>query len=176
MRIKRGNFLTFIFSLLPGAGHMYIGFMKMGISFMSMFFFIIFISTWLHIGPLLFFLPLIWFYSFFDCMNKQYLPDEEFSLLEDNYLFSFDKLMTLDKDLFKRRRLFVGILLLLLGIYLIWINIMRILVSYIPNALYNVINNLTAIAPQIIVGISIIIVGIKLIAGKKRESDSDDNA
>lgn len=50
--------------MLPGAGHMYMGFMNMGVSFMSVFFFVIFLSTWLDIGPLLFILPLIWFYSF----------------------------------------------------------------------------------------------------------------
>ncbi len=37
---KKSKFLTFVFSMLPGAGHMYMGFMNMGVSFMSAFFFI----------------------------------------------------------------------------------------------------------------------------------------
>ena len=173
MRMKKGKILTFIFSLLPGAGHMYMGFMKMGISFMSAFFFIIFISSWLDIGPLLFVLPLIWFYSFFDCINKRYSPDEEFLNLEDNYLFSLDKLLKFDQSVFKKQRLFIGIVCLFLGLYLIWYNVMNTLWGRIPNEVYEMLSNVTRIAPQIIIGIAIVIAGIKLIKGKKREMDRD---
>lgn len=34
---KKNAILTFIFSMLPGAGEMYMGFMKQGVSLMSMF-------------------------------------------------------------------------------------------------------------------------------------------
>ena len=47
---KKGSFLTFCFSMLPGAGEMYLGFMKRGASLMTLFFFIIFSSTWLQLG------------------------------------------------------------------------------------------------------------------------------
>lgn len=173
MKKKKSKFLTFIFSLLPGAGHMYMGFMKTGISFMAMFFFLIFLSSWLDIGPLLFILPLIWFYSFFDCINKAETNDDEFTLLEDNYLFSMDKLVSIDKDIFKKRRLFLGILLLLLGIYLAWNNVMNILSRYITAETYNIIRNITRITPQLIIGIAIIILGVKLIIGKKKECDNN---
>lgn len=56
---RKSRFLTFVFSMLPGAGHMYMGFMKIGVSFMSVFFFLIFLSSWLNIGPLLYIAPLI---------------------------------------------------------------------------------------------------------------------
>lgn len=174
MKKEKSKFLTFGFSLLPGAGHMYMGFMKMGLSLMAAFFFLIFISSWLNIGPLLFLLPLIWFYSFFDCINKRYSTDQEFLLLEDNYLFSLDELVKIDKGIFKKHRLFTGILLLLLGIYLIWNNIIQSLWRYMPNAVYNAINDVTRVAPQIIIGVAIIAVGAKLIIGKKRERDTDD--
>lgn len=174
MRTKKSNFSTLFFSLLPGAGHMYMGFMKMGISFMSAFFFTIFFSSWLNIGPILFIVPLIWFYSFFDCINKQHLSDEEFSLIEDNYLFSFDKFIKVDKNIFKKRRLFVGVILLFFGLYLIWNNIIDSLNGYISNEVYIAISNFTRIVPQIVVGAAIIIVGIKLIIGKKKENDMND--
>lgn len=175
MKTKKSKFATIIFSFLPGAGHMFMGFMKMGISFMSAFFFIIFLSTWLKIGPLLFILPLIWFYSFFDCINKRYMPDEEFQKLEDKYLFSIDSFTKFDKDMFKKRRLVIGILVILLGIYLIWNNVSSTLSQYINDSkIFDIINNLAQIAPQIIIGVIIIIVGIKLIAGKKREDKMND--
>lgn len=174
MKMKKGNFLTIFFSFLPGAGHMYMGLMKMGLSIMSAFFFVIFLSTWLHIGPLLFVLPLIWFYSFFDCINRQSLSQEEFSLMEDNYMFSVDKLFNWDKNLFKRRRLFFGVLLVCMGIYLIWDNIRYVIEPYISVRAYEVISNFGRVAPQVIVAIAIIIIGVKLIMGKKRERYMND--
>jgi hypothetical protein len=174
MRTKKNKFLTFCFSMLPGAGHMYIGFMKMGLSLMAAFFFIIFLSSWLNIGPLVFILPLIWFYAFFDCMNKQYSTDEEFLLLEDNYLFSLDEMVKIDKGVFKKHRLFSGILLLLLGVYLIWTNIVHGLSRYLPSEVYDAIYSITRVAPQIILGVTIIAVGAKLISGKKKEFDTND--
>lgn len=171
---KKSRFLTFIFSMLPGAGHMYIGFMKTGLSLMAIFFFDIFLSSWLDIGPLLFVLPLIWFYSFFDCLNKVNSNEEQLMLLEDRYLFSFDKLLTLDKNVFKKRSVVAGILVLILGIYLIVNNIMSIIAPYIPNELYNIIYDLISKAPQMIIGIAIVAVGIKLILGKKREYENHD--
>lgn len=174
MKIRKDKFLTTFFSFLPGAGHMYMGFMKMGLSLMSAFFFIVFLSTWLNIGPLLYVVPLIWFYSFFDCINKQSLPEEEFLRLEDNYMFSLDEFFHWDENLFKKRRLFFGILLLLMGIYLIWNNIMYIIGPYIDRRIYDIISSFRGIIPQVIVSIAIIVVGIKLIVGKKKEGDMDD--
>ncbi|MBU3143748.1 hypothetical protein [Clostridium sp. CF012] len=174
MKKEKSKFLTFCFSMLPGAGHMYMGFMKMGLSLMAAFFFLIFLSSWLSIGPLLFVLPLIWFYSFFDCMNKRYSTDEEFLLLEDNYLFSLDELAKIDKGIFKKHSLVSGILLLLLGGYLIWNNIINSLSGHISGEVYGIIYNITRMAPQIIIGVVIIVVGAKLIIGKKRERDIND--
>lgn len=174
MKKEKSKFLTFGFSLLPGAGHMYMGFMKMGLSLMAAFFFLIFLSSWLSIGPLLFVLPLIWFYSFFDCMNKRYATDEEFLLLEDNYLFSLDELAKIDKGILKKHTLISGVLLVLLGCYLIWINIINSLTGYISDELYMAIHSITRLAPQIIIGVVIIAVGAKLITGKKRECDMND--
>ena len=153
---------------------MYMGFMKMGLSLMTMFFFIIFLSSFLSIGPILFVAPLIWFYSFFDCLNKRYATDEEFLLLEDKYLFSLDELVKVDKDILKKHALFSGILLVLLGGYLIFDNIINSLAGYIPGDVYNVIRNVTRMAPQIIIGVVIVVIGAKLIIGKKKERDMND--
>ncbi|MDR3595882.1 hypothetical protein [Clostridium sp.] len=170
---KKSKFLTLVFSMLPGAGHMYMGFMKIGVSFMSVFFFLIFLSSWLDIGQLLFIVPLIWFYSFFDCANRMSIEDDKLLLLEDKYLFSLDKLVKLDKDVFAKRRLATGVLLLFLGIYLVSGNIIRFLQPYISDRLYSTIHDLMRQAPQIIIGVAIVALGLKLIKGKKMESDMD---
>lgn len=174
MKRVKNKFLTFIFSLLPGAGHMYLGFMKMGLSLMAAFFFLIFLSSWLRIGSLLIFSPLIWFYSFFDCMNKCYSNEEEFLQIEDNYLFSIDKLVKMDKGIIKKHSLLSGIMLVFIGGYLILNNIIHSINGYISEALYNTIYEVMGIAPQLIIGIIIIIFGVKLIIGKKKECDLNE--
>lgn len=174
MKKKKSKFLTFWFSLLPGAGHMYMGFMKMGLSLMSVFFFLIFISSLLDIGSILFVMPLIWFYSFFDCINKRYSTDEEFLLSEDKYLFSLDELIKIDKNIFKKYRFVSGILLIIIGCYFIGNNILNRLNGYIPQELYTVIHDVSRNLPQLIVGGIIIVVGAKLIMGKKSECDKND--
>lgn len=61
--------ISLALSVVPGAGHMYLGYQKKGLIIMGSFFFSIFFMGWLGISLLLFLLPLIWFYSFFDAMH-----------------------------------------------------------------------------------------------------------
>lgn len=61
--------ITMALSIIPGAGHMYLGYQKKGLYIMGAFFFSIFFMGWLGISLLLFLLPLIWFYGFFDAMH-----------------------------------------------------------------------------------------------------------
>lgn len=175
MKMKRNKFLTFLFSLIPGAGHMFMGFMKIGISFMAAFTLVIFLASWLDISPLLFILPLLWFYSFFDCMNRRYSSDEEFAVLEDYYLFSIDKLLARGSQIFRIRRPMAGVLLLLLGIYLVWNNILLQIrrMGYFSDEVLETMRAITNMAPQLILGVVIIIIGIKLILGRKKERDSN---
>jgi len=61
--------ITLALSMIPGAGHMYLGYQKKGLVLMGGFFFTIFFMGWLNLSFLLFLLPLIWFYSFFDAFH-----------------------------------------------------------------------------------------------------------
>ncbi len=66
------GFWVFVFSMVPGAGHMYMGYMKLGLAFMTAFFGNIFLVDGVsHRFAFLF--PVIWFYSFFDAntLKKQ---------------------------------------------------------------------------------------------------------
>lgn len=56
-------------SIVPGVGHMYLGQMQKGLTFLATFLFGIFIMGFLNLIALLFLLPLIWFYSFFDAFH-----------------------------------------------------------------------------------------------------------
>ncbi|MDS0527445.1 hypothetical protein NNC19_17280 [Clostridium sp. SHJSY1] len=169
MTKKKSRFLTFICSLLPGAGHMYIGFMKTGVSFMAAFFFIIFLSSFLKINELIYIVPLIWFYSFFDCNNKANLNDEDRLVTEDKYLFSLEKLPKIDNKMSGKSGVTIGIILLLLGVYLVFNNIIEVLRPYMDWGFYSILRNLFRQVPQVIVGVVIVVIGIKLIQGKNKE-------
>lgn len=58
------------FSILPGAGHMYLGLQRQGIQIMALFFLTIFLNDWLHIGFFGIIVPIIWFYAMFDVREK----------------------------------------------------------------------------------------------------------
>ena len=77
--------ITMALSIIPGAGHMYLGYQKKGLLIMGAFMFSIFFMGWLRISFLLFLLPLIWFYSFLDALHtvegtKENVRDDELEL------------------------------------------------------------------------------------------------
>ena len=63
----KNGFLTFCFAFMPGAGQMYQGYMKRGLSLVSLFFGGCAL-VWLA-EPLMLLLPIVWMYSFFDTFN-----------------------------------------------------------------------------------------------------------
>jgi hypothetical protein len=169
---KRSKFWTIVFAFLPGAGHMYNGFMKLGVSFMGLFFGLWMVASVINIGPIAFLAPVIWFYAFFDCINKIFQDDDEFYTQEDHYLFNREQLEKMNIDIFRERNLLIGVILLVVGIYALWNNVvLHIISSYdlLPPAVYQAIVNFGDIVPQLVVGGLIVWAGIALIMGKKRE-------
>ncbi|WP_062352770.1 hypothetical protein [Bacillus kwashiorkori] len=67
---KKSKSVATILSLFPGAGHLYLGYQKRGIQLMALFLFSIYVLDFLRLGLFLFLIPIIWFYSFFDGMQK----------------------------------------------------------------------------------------------------------
>ena len=172
---KRNKFWTVAFSMLPGAGHMFNGFMKLGVSLMTLFFAIAFLSASLRLGPIMLLAPIIWFYAFFDCMNKRFLSDEEFYAQKDYYIFGDVQSGIFNLDMIKRRKLVIGYGLIGFGLYILWESLLRNLVYRmdIPEPIRQAILNLSDMVPQLVIGILIIWAGIALIRGKKRELNKE---
>ena len=91
MKKQKHGFWVFIFSLIPGAGEMYMGFKKQGISIMLLFWGAIALASITGLGWLAMFLPVIWFYSFFNVHNLKSLSEEEFYSIDDNYILHMDQ-------------------------------------------------------------------------------------
>lgn len=77
--MQNKKFWAFLFSLIPGAGHMYIGLQKKGIQIMVTFFLLMTLHDWINIPLFSIFLPVIWFYSIFDVrkiLNSGVIPED----------------------------------------------------------------------------------------------------
>ena len=165
MRRKKSKFLTFIFSLLPGAGEMYMGFMKMGVSLMAEFFGIIFLATVTEVSQLLLIDIILWFYAFFHVHSIAGASDEEFSRLEDKYLIPLYESNPGRQSKMMRR--FCSIVLIVQGAFMLWNMGIKMLGSilYLPGVEY---------VPKVLVAVGLILLGIVMIQGKKEALDQEE--
>lgn len=89
---RKSGFLTFCFACLPGAGEMYLGYMKRGLSVMIAFWGLIFVASLLNMGILGILAPIIWAYSFFDTFNLRAQTPEQVAANPDAYLFDVESI------------------------------------------------------------------------------------
>ena len=82
---RKSGFLTFCFACLPGAGEMYLGYMKRGLSVMIAFWGLIFVASLLNMGILGILAPIIWAYSFFDTFNLRAQTPEQVAANPDAF-------------------------------------------------------------------------------------------
>ena len=85
---RKSGFLTFCFACLPGAGEMYLGYMKRGLSVMLAFWGLIFVASLLNMGILGILAPVIWAYSFFDTFN---LLHNIFRIIDRDLMTFYDR-------------------------------------------------------------------------------------
>lgn len=174
MTRKKSRFLTFCCSLLPGAGEMYLGFLKQGVSIMTLFL-LLFAVGGIIFPPSVSFCSVVWFYSFFHTHNLNSLPDDEFYALEDEYLIHLSQIAKGKDVLLNQYRRLFAIVLILLGVSMIWnrINDFLMYVVYdvlsLPTDILNIFLWFTSSLPQVIIALAIIAAGIYLIRNKKKE-------
>ena len=171
---RKNGFWNFCFSFIPGAGEMYQGFYKQGISLMVCFWGAIAIACLLHLDFILFVLPVVWFYSFFHTHNLASLPDEEFCAVEDTFLFGLedDKIKTAFAD--GRGKKILAISLIVIGACALWDNLSSMLYWGLQDFFPGIADSIDSImnrVPETIVAILIIMLGLYMIRGKKRELD-----
>ena len=117
---RKNSLLLFLSACIPGCGQMYQGYMKRGISLMSLFALVVGLATWLYFGQLALALPVIWLYSFFDTYNLRRAL-ENGTAEPDAYLLG---LSLMDREQFSRllakRHSLVGWALVFVGLYGAW--------------------------------------------------------
>ena len=168
---KKSRFWTFCFSFMPGAAEMYMGFMKMGLSLMSIFLGTIAIAAILELGPMMFLIAISWFYSFFDARNLATMPEQEFYELEDEYLLPKGSMKQSGELLHTYRKTFACVLIFT-GVLLSWRTFISMLYGVLPYRLYDFMRSIGYRAPQLVVGIAIVYLGVMMIKGKKIQLDN----
>ena len=149
---------------------MYMGFMKMGISLMALFFVSFMIPAMFNASDAFICLAFaIWFYGFFHARNLSACDDEDFVLLEDQFIweeFTDGKPVKISE---KSGRKWIAGILILLGVGILWSNFRSIIYSLIPDEMWEAIYPVVANIPGTIIAVVIIIIGVRMILGKKEE-------
>ena len=130
MNNQKNRFWTFCFSLVPGAGEMYFGLYRQGISLMLAFFVLLMVPMMLGVGLLSLLAVILWFYSFLHVHNLRAMTPEAFGQLEDKYIWEDGKINFKWKAKHKN---WVGIGLVIVGIYLLWNSVLSWLNWILPD-------------------------------------------
>ena len=173
MQKQKRGFWLFIFSLIPGAGEMYMGFKKQGISIMFLFWGVFAIGACTGMDWLVFLIPIIWFYSFFNVHNLKSLSEEEFYSIEDSYVLHMDELAGDISSLLKHHGKITAILLIFLGASILWNTLVDFLYMILPGYLADVIGRFTYHLPQLVIAVAIIFAGIYILTRKKDALDDE---
>lgn len=175
---KKNRFLTFCFSLLPGAAEMYMGFMKTGVSLMLVFFLFIALAGWMQQAVIVMFGVVIWFYSFFHANHLASLSDEEFGRMKDEYLFGTDTIPGI-KSVIENHQKAAACVLIFIGACFLWNSLTNMLFDVLPKSYWFIARAMYKVGnyvPSVLIGVIIIIIGVKMIGGKKLEIEKPDNA
>ncbi|MFV0466029.1 MAG: hypothetical protein ACK5ML_08145 [Lachnospiraceae bacterium] len=173
MKKKKNRFFTFLFSLFPGAGEMYMGFMKMGISLMGMFLLCIAASIGLQVSLLVFPALLIWFYSFFHVHNIMGLNEEQFLTYEDQYLIPALNKEEMPAFIRENQKKWMAFITIFIGISLLWQSLESYILYLIPEQYYGLFAQSFYIVPRIISGVAIIGLGVFMVIEKKQQLDTN---
>lgn len=166
---KKNRFLTFCFSFMPGAGEMYMGFFKTGISLMCLFLFSLVVLSMLSLDEFSACIAIpVWFYGFFHVNHLVSLTDEELAEIEDGYLFTDSGFENTFGWAAKYQKLLAG-LLIAAGVMMFWNTAVEIARGFLPEYVWRMMMTVGNYVPRVVVAILIMIVGVKLIKGKKAQ-------
>ena len=179
--MKKNGILTFLFAFVPGAGQMYQGYMKRGLSLITMF--CLCVMAGMLLEPLIMTALIVWMYSFFDTFNlrAQFIAG---TAPADDYLVHFntkDARLTL---FFRDSHKLVGWALIALGAMVAYQNIiMRVLGDVMwrwgqNNPFFRAIYLMLDELPQIVACVALVVCGLWLVRGpkgKKVHRDTPDD-
>ena len=180
--MNKNKFLTFIMSIIPGCGLMYLGYMKKGLQVMLLFatscfmaYFVAYLRYFEWIMAIfIFLLPVIWFYQMFDSMHTvSRMQREGIEVPSDDGFYVPQKAGMLSPAITK----IVAVIFILAGSF-------GIIFGFLDNAYYLfhyetaeiIVRTIRHYLIPAIVSIALIIAGIKLLRGSKPMKTDDMKA
>lgn len=177
MTKQKHGFLLFLASLIPGAGELYMGFRKQGLSIMAVFWGIIALaSATFGFGWILMFTPILWFYSFFNVHNLKSLSEEEFYAVEDTYILHIGEFLGDAGNVISKYRKLAAIVIILIGFSMLWSILTDILFWLLPNSVAYGMNLVLERIPQLAVAVALVAAGIYIITDKKHKLDLEESS
>lgn len=166
--MRKNGFLTFCFSFIPGAGQMYQGYMKRGLSIMIIFAIFMGISIIISAPIFTIPLPIIFAYSFFDTFNVRSKINAGIEYKDEYIWNNFLDSNILDSFKEKKGNNIIAGILILFGIYILLNNVVG-QIAYRADLYFisEFINNITRYLPAGLIAAISIYGGIKLISKNK---------
>lgn len=179
--MKKNGILTLLFALIPGAGEMYQGYMKRGLSLITMFCLSVALGAWMGIEIFYIGAPILYMYSFFDTFNLR-AQISMGTAPEDDYLVHFDpqdkRLARMMMDSHK----LVGWCLIAIGALIAYEQIIMNTLGDILwrwgqkapvwRAIYLVMDQL----PEVVLCVALILCGIWLVRGPRAKKAAPEAA
>lgn len=169
MKNKKSPFFTFCCSLVPGAGEMYMGLYKQGISLMILFFGVGAVGGWTGVELLWAFIPVIWFFSFFHTHNLRSMPEEEFLEEKDQYFLFQDFDMANADEFLKRNKKIIAIALIFWGACMLAQICMNLLDPFFGGFFWDLVWRMNGDIGRIIVAIAMLLCGFYLLKRRNEE-------
>ena len=179
--MKKNGILTLLFAFIPGAGQMYQGYMKRGLSLITMFCLFIILGSTTGLDALVVGCIVVYMYSFFDTLNlRAQLAAEKAP--EDDYLVHFDPQdKRLARMLMDSHKL-VGWCLIAIGALIAYEQIIMNTLGDILwrwgqkapvwRAIYLVMDQL----PEVVLCVALILCGIWLVRGPRAKKTAPETA
>jgi len=170
--MRKSRLFSLLCAFWPGAGEMYLGLMKRGLAIMLVFWGTIALMSAFTLEILLFILPVLWFYSFFDTLTLRGLDYYALTELQEKDDFFFQDLLGGEHTIstaVQKYHLWFGIGFIFLGAAMLYTKLTRSLYfgELIPDWVYNILRAL----PSMAVSFAIIALGIWLVRGKRMPAD-----
>lgn len=167
--MMKNGILTFLFAFFPGAGQMYQGYMKRGLSLVTMF---CLLCMGFFLGPLGLASLIVWMYSFFDTFNLRAQLSTD-TAPEDDYLIHLDPEDRRMRQLLKESHKLLGWALITLGVMVFYQSVIMQTLgelfwklgknSAVFSALYRVLDSL----PEVVVCAALVVCGVWLVRGPR---------
>lgn len=170
--MKKSRLFSLLCAFCPGAGEMYLGLMKRGTAIMLLFWGGILTIGLLQMDLLLFLLPVVWFYSFFDTLTLRNLDYYALTELQERDAYFFQDLLGIRggaAELVQKHHVLVGGGLIFLGAALLYNRAKRWLYRFdlLPEWVMSILEAL----PSLIIAFVIIALGLWLVRGKRMPAD-----